>query len=75
MQQTPFSLGSKFNQFFIESNSILSPSVSVDTMVNKEIVEVEKGKKSPNNEEFNSKRGGDLFLGIKNAISTLITFF
>ena len=75
MQQTPFSLGSNFNLFFIESNSTLSPSVSVDIMVNKETMEVEIGKESPNNQEFKIKRDGDLFLGIKNVISTLITFF
>ena len=75
VQQTPFSLGSKFNQFFTESNSTLSPSVSVDTMVNKETMEVETGKESPNNQEFKSKRDGDLLSGIQNVISTLITFF
>ena len=75
MQQTPFSLGSKFNQFFKESNSTLSPSVSVDTMVNKQTMEVETGKESPNNQEFKSKRDGDLLSGIKNVILTLITFF
>ena len=75
MQQAPFSLGSKFNQFFTKSNSTLSPSVSVDTMVNKETMEVEIGKESPNNQEFQSKRDGDLLSGIKNVISTLITFF
>ena len=68
MQKTPFSLGSKFNQFFTESNSSLFPSVSVDTMVNKEIMEAEKSKEFPNNEEFKSKRDGDLLLGIKNFI-------
>ena len=75
VQQTPFSLASKFNQFFTESNSILSPSVSVDTMVNKETMEVETSKESPNNQEFKSKRDGDLLSGIQNVISTLITFF
>ena len=75
VQQTPFSLGSKFNQFFTESNSTLSPSVSVDTMVNKETMEVETGKESPNNQEFKSKRDGDLLSSIQNVISTLITFF
>ena len=75
VQQTPFSLGSKFNQFFIESNSTLSPSVSVDTMENKETMEVETRKESPNNQEFKSKRDGDILSGIKNVISTLITFF
>ena len=75
VQQTPFSLGSKFNQFFTESNSTVSPSVSVDTMVNKETMEVETSKESPNNQEFKSKRDGDLLSGIQNVISTLITFF
>ena len=75
VQQTPFSLGSKFNQFFTESNLTLSPSVSVDTMVNKETMEVETSKESPNNQEFKSKRDGDLLSGIQNVISTLITFF
>ena len=75
MQQTPFSFGSNFNQFFTESNSTLCPSVFVDTMMNKEKMEVEKDKESPNNEEFKSKRDGYLLLGIKNVISTLITFF
>ena len=64
VQQTPFSLGSKFNQFFIESNSTLSSSVFVDTMVNKETMEVETSKESPNNQEFKSKRDGDLLSGI-----------
>ena len=75
VQQTPFSLGSKFNQFFTKSNSTLSPSIFVDTMVNKETMEVEQGKESPNNEEFKCKRDGDLLGGIKNVISTLIKFF
>ena len=75
MQQKPFSLGSKFNQVFTKSNSTLSPSVFVDTMVNKEIMEVEAGKESPNNQEFKSKRDGDLSSDIKNVISTLTTFF
>ena len=75
VQQTPFSLGSKFNQFFAKSNSTLSPSVFVDTMVNKETMEVETGKESPNNQEFKSKMDGDLLSSIKNVISTLITFF
>ena len=75
VQQTPFSLCSKFNQIFTKSNSTLSPSVSVDTVVNKETMEVETGKESPNNQEFKSKRDGDLLSRIKNVISTLITFF
>ena len=41
----------------------------------KETMELEKDKESPNNEEFKSKRDGDLLLGIKNVTSTLITFF
>ena len=75
VQQTPFYLGSKFNHFFTESNSTLSPSVSIDTMVNKETMEVETSKESSNNQEFKSKRDGDLLSGIQNVISTLITFF
>ena len=75
MQQKPFSLGSKFNQFLTKSNSTLSPSVSIDTMVNKEIMKVETGKESSNNQEFKSKRDGDLLSGILNVISTLITYF
>ena len=68
-------MAQSLTNFLTKSNSNLSPSVSIDTMVNKETMEVEKGKESPNNEEFKSKRDGDLFSGIKNVISTLITFF
>ena len=44
-------------------------------MVNKETMEVEIGKESPNKQEFKSKSDRDLLSGIQNFISTLITFF
>ena len=75
VQQTPFLIAQSLTNVLTKSNSNLSSSVSIDTKVNKETMEVEKNKESPNNEDFKSKRNGDSFSGIKNVISTLITFF
>ena len=60
--------------FLTESNSSLSTSLLVDTMVTKETMEVEKDKKSPNNEKCKSKSDGDLISGTKNVVSTFNFF-
>ena len=61
-------------KFLSESNSSLSTSLLVDTMVTKETMEVEKDKESPNNEKSKSKSDGDLILGTKNVILIFIFF-
>ena len=65
-------MAQSLTNFLIESNSNLSPSVLLDTMVNKETMEVEKEKEFLDNEECKSKIDGDLFSSIKIVISILI---
>ena len=59
-----FSKGSKLIHFLTETETNLSTLIPLDTMMDKEKVQIDKDKESPHNEECENKSVADLITGI-----------